>query len=330
MAASEPVSTSVATSGISRDRQLDLLRGVAVAGMFFFSVVATLSDSLPLFLAHNVQGHLLPGDFVLSLFLFCSGISLAMVSARYQSLRVWEMWRKLGVRLLQMLAVSLFVTPFSTGTVLGMDEMMLNAVLTIPALLIIIGGRWCVWLVTVFTWLAQVGLLQSHTIVESSGVYLGGYSCAVFWLPILLGGALVMGVPMREMLQQLGAWCLLCVVATLVSGWPDKMSLNVSFGVCSVILGVVLLVLFRRFSVRCEWLEYFGSKPLRMWGLMFCLLGPVRLYAEVEAKQLSLSLSPVAAVAGSVAWMGCCFLLSKWWDVLTLKQRPSPHASVGR
>lgn len=313
-----------------RDHQLDLLRGVAVAGMFFFSVVAALSDRLPLFLAHNVQGHLLPGDFVLSLFLFCSGISLAMLSTRYGSLRVWELWRKLGVRLLQMVAVSLFVTPFSTGAVFGMDEMMLNAVLTIPALLIIGAGRMYAWLAALCVWLVQGVLVGLGATSDAASVYLGGYTLAVLWLPILLGGALVCSLSVQEILQQLSTLAVLLLIAVAVCGWPDKMSLNASFGVSSVVLGVVALVVFRGCNMRCEWLEYFGSKPLRMWGLMFCLLAPVRLYAEVEAKRLSLSFSPVAAVAGSVAWMGCCFVLSKWWDSITAARRREPRASIGR
>jgi hypothetical protein len=310
-----------------RDAQLDLLRGVAVAGMFFFSCIASLSDALPIALAHNVPEQLLPGDFVLSLFLFCSGISLAMARSRCQSLSAWLVVRKFGIRICQMLLVSLFVTPFSVGAVFGMDEMMLNAVLTVPALLIIGMGRRLTWVLAVLVWIVQIVLVRSQTIAEVPVEYLGGYARAWFWLPIMLGGALVWSRSLNEIVQQLVVWVVLLAMTVLSFGWPDKMSLNVPFGVLSVTLGVALLAVFRRCNARCPWLEYFGSKPLRMWVLMFCLLGPVRLYAEVEEQQVSLSLSPVAAMVGSMTWMACCFVLSKWWDGITSRRgQQEPHA----
>jgi len=114
-----PAQGALVSGALGRDAQLDLLRGVAVAGMFFFSFVGTLSDALPMVLVHNFPGRLFIGDFVLSLFLFCSGISLAMVFRRYGTVYSLELWRKLGKRLSQMLLVSLFITPFSSRFYLG-------------------------------------------------------------------------------------------------------------------------------------------------------------------------------------------------------------------
>jgi predicted acyltransferase len=83
-------------SDYSRDRQLDMLRGIAVMGMFFYSVVGTLSRNLPPTLEHNVIGKLRLGDFVLSLFLFSSGISLALANQPLEKYR--EATRDYAVR----------------------------------------------------------------------------------------------------------------------------------------------------------------------------------------------------------------------------------------
>ncbi len=326
----------------TRDPQLDLLRGIAVAGMFFFSFVLTLSDSLPMILAHNIPGKLLPGDFVLSLFLFCSGISLAMIRSRYPRLSDLALWRRLGTRIAQMVLVSLFVTPFSVGRVLGMDEMMLNVVLTIPSLIIIGLGPRVIWVATVVVWCAYLVLARLALVPETPSQYLGGYQMAIFWLPMLLGGALVYSLAhchMQrarceghmercewEMARQLGVWLALSLGAILVSGWPDKMRVNPAFGCLSVALCIVVLGGLRQFSLRCRWLEYFGSKPLRMWGLMFCLLGPVRLYGEMELQRSVLNLSPTSAVLISISWMGCCYFISRGYDRVALaftQKRPS-------
>ncbi|MFN4894379.1 MAG: heparan-alpha-glucosaminide N-acetyltransferase domain-containing protein [Pseudomonadota bacterium] len=307
--------------GSSRDRQLDLLRGIAVAGMFFFSFVATLSDSLPTVLMHNVPDKVLIGDFVLSLFLFCSGISLAMLYDRHGSLRSLRLWRKLGTRLSQMVVVSIFVTPFSTNQILGMDEMMLNVVLTVPALVVLsVGSRW-IWMVAISIWLTHTVLLRSGVIPEVPAEYLGGYRLAVVWLPILLGGTLAHARSQSALINQLLIWGALLLVAVVFSGWPDKMRLTASFGVLSVFLGSALLFILRHFNLMSSWLEYFGSKPLRMWILMFSLLGPIRLYAEVEYKKIVLDMLPPVAVFLSLAWMICCYWLSKIIDRMQLKQR---------
>ncbi len=305
-------------SRVSRDAQLDLLRGIAVAGMFFFSFTLTLSDTLPLLLAHNVPNKLLPGDLVLSLFLFSSGISLALVCQRYQSLCNWILWRRIATRIGQMVLVSLIITPFSVRRFLGMDEMMLNAVLTAPALCIIGLGRRGIWSAVVGILAAYIVLARLELIPEPITQYLGGYKMAVFWLPILLGGALVNSASALEIRQRLRIWLALLVVTMLVSGWPNKMRLNPAFAALSVVCCGTLLGALRHFSLRCQWLEYFGSKPLRMWALMFCLLGPVRLYGELHLGRSILQFSPTTAVLISISWMGCCYCISRGWDRLKL------------
>lgn len=317
-------------SSIARDVQLDLLRGIAVAGMFFYSFTFTLSDSLPLLLSHNITDKLLPGDLVLSLFLFCSGISLALVRERHQQLRDVRFWSRLVTRIGHMVFVSIFITPFSVGRVLGMDEMMLNVVLTIPALLIIGFGSRVIWSTVVGIWILYLVLAYMSVIPEPPSQYLGGYPMALFWLPILLGGTLAYFEASRDVWLKLSIFLTLLVTAVLVDGWPNKMRVNPAFGALSVAFCLLVLATLRSCALRCKWLEYFGSKPLRMWVLLFCLLGPVRLYGETQLKRSVLQLSPTSAVLISVCWMWCSYCISRGWDRLVAKFAGDPISTRRR
>jgi hypothetical protein len=309
-----------------RDHSLDLLRGVAVAGMFFFSFVATLSDSLPLLLLHNIPGRFLPGDLVLSLFLFSSGVSLSLVRRRYASSFDRAMWLKLIGRLSRMVAVSLFITPFSVGVPFGMDEMMLNLVLTLPALFIIAFGDLISWSVIVFIWGLVAILAKSGQLIDSSTSYLGGYPLSFVWLPIILAGSLTGSQMNMSSIRRSSIWLVVFLFFCFFSGAPDKLNLTPSFGALSALVGELCLFVFRRFKLRSSWLEYFGSKPLRMWVLMFLLLGPLRLYAETKLNALQLGFGTAEAVLMGLLWMLASYGISKGID----RRRGSSASAAAR
>ena len=310
----------------SRDSSLDFLRGVAVAGMFFFSFIATLSDSLPLLLLHNIPGRFLPGDLVLSLFLFSSGVSLSLVRQRYASTFDRDMWLKLIGRIFRMVLVSLFITPFSVGVPFGMDEMMLNLVLTIPALFIIGLGELLSWSVVVFIWGFVAILARSGHLIDSSTSYLGGYPLSFVWLPIVLAGSLTGSQMYLNPIRRIAIWLVVFLFFCLFDASPDKLNLTPSFGALSALVGELCLVIFRRFKLRLPWLEYFGSRPLRMWVLMFLLLGPLRLYAETKLNASQLSFGPTEAVLMALLWMLASYGISKGMD----KRRGSSASAAAR
>jgi len=309
-----------------RDHSLDLLRGVAVAGMFFFSFVATLSDSLPLLLLHNIPGRFLPGDLVLSLFLYSSGVSLSLVRRRYASSFDRSMWLKLIGRLSRMVVVSLFITPFSVGVPFGMDEMMLNLVLTLPALFIIGFGDLISWSVIVFIWGLVAMLARSGQLIDSSTSYLGGYPLSFVWLPIILAGSLTGSQMNLSSIRRSSVWLVVFLFFYFFSGAPDKLNLTASFGALSALVGELCLLVFRRFKLRSSWLEYFGSRPLRMWVLMFLLLGPLRLYAETELNTSQLSFGTAEAVLMALLWMLASYGISKGID----RRRGSSASAAAR
>jgi len=293
-----------------------MLRGIAVMGMFFYSVVGTFSGNLPALLEHNITGKLLPGDFVLSLFLFSSGMSLSILRSRFDSLWRIPLWKSIAKRLGMMLLASAFITPFSTGTFGGMDEVMLNATLTIPTLLTATGGA-----VTVFGLFACLSLL--YYTLPALGVtaippetYLGGYQGAVFFLPVLAGGALVSPSWRKSSLRHASIWGVVSVVLWVLTGTPDKLSLTPSFMALSCFVSALTLVVLGRFSITNNWMEHCGRHSLRMWSLMFVLLAPARLYAETNLRSRQLTFTAWEAVCIAFVWMGISYALSQGWDKL--------------
>lgn len=303
----------------SRDRQLDLLRGIAVMGMFFFSLVLSMSDTLPSVLEHNVSGRLLPGDLVLSLFLFSSGVSIALLRSRYRSLWNRELWIKLAKRLGMMIVASVFITPFSVGAFLGMDEVMLNAVLTVPAVILSGMGLAANSIVMAAIAVAYEMLPTFGMQVPFSSMYLGGYYGAVFFLPVMVAGVLVCHEWRNRSLPHALAWSGIFALAWYQFGTPDKLSVTPSFIALSCCICAFLLYVLGRFHVTNSWLEYCGQHSLRMWVLMFVLLGPVRLYAEVSLHARGLSLAWWQAVVVAVGWMAISGFISRSWDRFTYR-----------
>jgi peptidoglycan/LPS O-acetylase OafA/YrhL len=298
----------------SRDRQLDLLRGIAVMGMFFFSLVLSLSNTLPSVLEHNVSGRLLPGDLVLSLFLFSSGVSIALLRSRYGNVWDRDLWRKVAKRLGVMLAASVFITPFSVGAFLGMDEVMLNAVLTVPAL-VLSGMGLAINSIVMAAIVAAYEMVTTWGMqVPFSSVYLGGYSGAIFFLPVMLAGVLVCHEWRNRSLPHALAWLGVLALAWYYFGTPDKLTVTPSFIALSCCICALLLYLLGRFHATNRCLEYCGRHSLRMWILMFVLLGPVRIYAEISLHAKELSLPWWQAVIVAVGWMGMSYFISRGWD----------------
>lgn len=303
-------------SADSRDRQLDMLRGVAVMGMFFYSLVGTFSRNLPALLEHNIAGKLLPGDFVLSLFLFSSGMSLSMLRGRYDTVWCMPLWKSVAKRLGMMLLASTFITPFSTGTFGGMDEVMLNATLTIPTLVLASSGILTVTSVCASLSLLYYALPALGVNIIPTELYLGGYRGAVFFLSVLAAGAFVSDSWRDRALVHSLTWSVVSIVLYALTGAPDKLTLTPSFMALSCFVSAFTLFALGRFSITNNWMEYCGRHSLRMWCLMFVLLAPARLYAETNLRARQLSFTAWEAVLVALAWMAVSHALSRGWDKL--------------
>lgn len=285
-------------------------------GMFFFSVVGTLSRNLPAILEHNVPGKLRLGDFVLSLFLFSSGMSLAIARSRYETLWRLPLWRSIAKRLGLMIFASAIITPFSTGTFGGMDEVMLNAALTIPTLLLASVGVATNIVVMVSIALLYYTLPHLGVAIISPDEYLGGYTSAIFFLPVLAAGTLVCSSWRARAPRHAYIWALVTVGTWVLLGPPDKLLVTPSFMALSCLVGTLTLYSLGRFSIGNTWMEYCGRHSLRMWCLMFVLIAPLRFYAQTKLHARQLAFEPWAAVAIAFLWMGASYAFSRGWDYL--------------
>ena len=116
-----------------RNHTLDVLRGFAILGMVFFTVILQLGKDLPDFLTHNVRGQAHIGDFVFPLFLFASGMSVAYFINKRKSKTKTEFLLDVIERAGKLIGISFLLSIFSTGSILGVDEIMISAIMFVFA-----------------------------------------------------------------------------------------------------------------------------------------------------------------------------------------------------
>src|SRR3989339_62901 len=101
--------------------------------MLFFTLIQILSNNLPEVLRHNVAGMFHFGDFVLTMFVFASGMSVVFfIEKRKENLTglvldSMERFAKLFI-------VGILLSLFSTGEWFGMDPIMLMGLLFLISL----------------------------------------------------------------------------------------------------------------------------------------------------------------------------------------------------
>jgi hypothetical protein len=215
-----------------------------------------------------------------------------------------------------MLIASVFITPFSTGTFGGMDEVMLNATLTIPTLFMASAGpranvAMIVSIALLYYALPLIGVFEMPPVE-----YLGGYRGAIFFLPVLIAGALVCHSWRERALRHTYLWALATVGTWTLVDAPDKMLITPSFMALSCCVSALILYTLGRFTICNSWMEYCGRHSLRMWCLMFVLIGPARLYAETELHARQLTLGSGEAVIIATLWMTMSYAISRGWDKL--------------
>lgn len=287
--------------------EIDVTRGIAIVFMVFFSLNGILSPQLPEVLSHNHREHLHLGDFVLPLFVFTSGMSLEVFAARWRArgARVGELLRKLVL----LLAVGTLLSPFTSLRLFGMDEIMLNAVLFVPVVLLAGMSQGWLLVATVAPLLIYPVLSELGALPDFSAAYLGGYPAAPFYLPVMALGALAVR---RRDAQR--AFALLLLAVALVSCFliaPRKLEVTPSFMLLAAALSLVLVSVCRNF--RSPALEYLGRNPLRYWVLLFVVFViPIRLFTpNSEGPQLHWIPGNILAVAA----LAVLYLASRGLDV---------------
>lgn len=281
--------------------------------MVFFTLILRLSDSLPELIIHNVRESIHIGDFVLPMFLFASGISLVFFIKKRKDLesRILDIVGRFG----KFVMISLFISSFSAGELFGMDELMLSAVLFLPVVLLIrfsdkILAGIGIGIFALYFVLQSAMLLPDFTLH-----YLGGYSAAIFYLPVMLGGAIV-GKNLDK-LKEIFVISILISIVLLAIIPPYKMSVSPSFMALSISVSLLIFILVQKTGN--DALEYLGKKPIRYWILMFAvLIVPLDFYA-LSIGEDRVSLWWFDGVLASLMAMVLLFVVSKGIDLLKSK-----------
>ncbi|HSB46667.1 MAG TPA: heparan-alpha-glucosaminide N-acetyltransferase domain-containing protein [Candidatus Bilamarchaeum sp.] len=296
-----------------RVRGIDVFRGFSILLMVFFTLILGLSSSLPDALSHNKEFSLHIGDFVLPMFLFASGMSLVFFREKIAHLNAVQRLFFVAERFCRIAAVWFFLSPFTSGEVFGMDELMLSAVLFIPAYVLAGFGDMVLAGASAACFAGYFILAGSGALPNFSAHYLGGFEGAAFYLPVMLGG--VLAGRRLELLPQLLAASGIAAVALLLLSAPYKLSLTPSFMALSVFVSIAAYMTLER--QRSGKLEFLGRDPLRYWVLMVVLVFvPLKVYAYYAGILLPLGMDWPVAILAAASVMAGLFLISLGLDRL--------------
>ncbi|MEA3459021.1 MAG: hypothetical protein U9R21_10145 [Candidatus Thermoplasmatota archaeon] len=282
-----------------RHRSIDAFRGLAILGMVFFTVTLRLSSDLPDSLRHNVWGFVHLGDFVLPMFLFASGLSLAYFLREREKEERKVFLIDVIKRFAKLAFVGVSLSFFSAYGFLEMDEVMLCALLFI-ACVALSRFDWKVVLgIIFFINLSYIFLMQLNQVDIFIGHYLGGYPATLYYLPVMLTGLTIGKGIISEKL-----WCeknkifvvmiFIFFILFLIFIPINKMTASPPFIMLSILFSLMVFAVIE--VVLCNMgatskLENMGRKPLRYWVTMYIVfIIPLWLYVEFSRQTLPLQI----------------------------------------
>ncbi|MFH0885423.1 MAG: heparan-alpha-glucosaminide N-acetyltransferase domain-containing protein [Candidatus Micrarchaeota archaeon] len=308
-----------------RVRAIDAFRGTAIVLMVFFSLAFNLSAELPDFLKHNQPNEISPGDFVLPMFLFASGMSLVFFVKKREKAGTAGYLMDIIGRSGKLAIIWIFLSPFSSGTMFGMDELALSLILSVVSLLLIDLPDYWIAAAALAPAAAYLALGYAGVLPDFPSYYLGGFAAAPFYLPVMLAG-IIAGKSLN------GVWKI--AVAALIIGLvltffvpPYKSGVSPSFIALSIAVSAFAYMVIERLGLHA--LEYPGKKPLEFWILMYVLLIiPLVFYAIATKSGLPLDMPWPAALGISVVCIPILIAASKALGYIAA--RILPHPSVLR
>ncbi|MEW6722311.1 MAG: heparan-alpha-glucosaminide N-acetyltransferase domain-containing protein [Candidatus Micrarchaeota archaeon] len=294
-----------------RVAEIDRFRGFTIVAMVFFSLISILSRTLPDVLAHNAEKSLHIGDFVFPMFLFASGMSLVFFHRRREGKKAGGYALDVAERTGKLAIIWFFLSPVSSGEFLGMDEVLLSAILFVISLILLRFGWAGLAAGAALPALAYAALAAIGGLPDFSLGYLGGYQAILFWLPVMIGG--VMAGIMLERLERFLLASLVAAALLLLVFPPYKMELSPSFMALSVSFAASVFIILRK--TQSGVLEYIGKAPIRYWVLMFLMfIVPTGFYAISRKLDVPLPLGWVEAVVLSSGACIAIFAASKALD----------------
>ena len=308
---------------MNRDHTIDAYRGFAIIGMVFFTATLRLSRELPEPLRHNVWGSLHLGDFILPMFLFASGLSLAYFlhkkEREEQNVFLQDVLGRFG----KLILVGVLLSFFSAYGFLEMDEVILSAILFIVCVAfskfdwkIILG-------IIFFINISYILIIQLGWVSIFIGHYLGGYPAALYYLPVML-----IGLMLGKGIISKGLWCqrniltILLIFVFFIIFWGfipiNKMTASPSFVMLSILFSFMVFAVLEKIVTKItsfKELEYLGRKPLRYWILMYIIfIIPLWFYIEYTGQVLPLSLPWFIGLALSLVLMLLFWVISHMID----------------
>ena len=267
--------------------------------MVFFTVTFRLSSDLPDVLRHNVWGSLHMGDFILPMFLFASGVSLAYFLQKRKEKNQRQFIQDTAKRFVKLVFVGFVLSYFSSYRFFAMDEVVLCALLFLCCVFLYrLDWRIILGIIFVinFSYLPLLSLTGEGIFI---GNYLGGYPAAVYYLPIMLTGLLIGKGILSE-----GLWCKKnTIILGVISSYfilfsifikIHKLIASPSFMMLAILVSFMIFAavewLFTSFGSIKE-IEYIGRKPLRYWISMYLVfIIPVWFYTEFTGESLPLQI----------------------------------------
>jgi len=304
---------------MDRDHTIDAFRGFSIIGMVFFTVTLRLSSDLPEPLRHNVWGSLHLGDFVLPMFLFASGLSLAYFlhkkEREEQNVFLQDVLGRFG----KLTLVGILLSFFSAYGFLEMDEVMLSAILFIVCVAFSKFDWKIVLGIIFFINISYIVIFQLGWINIFIGHYLGGYPAALYYLPVMLIGLII-----GKGIISKGLWCerniltILLIFVFFIIFWGfipiNKMTASPSFIMLSILFSFLIFAVMGKIVTNItsfRELEYLGRKPLRYWILMYIIfIIPLWFYIEYTGRVLPLYLPWFIGVALSLGLMMLFWIIS--------------------
>jgi len=311
---------------MDRDHSIDAFRGLAILGMVFFTVTLRLSSNLPEILRHNVWGTVHFGDFILPMFLFASGLSLAYYLQKREKEKKFIL-RSVVLRFGKLVLIGVALSIFSAYGFLEMDEVMLSAILFIVCVgLSKLNWKIIMGIIFVIN-LSYIALIQLDMISIFIGHYLGGYPAALYYLPVMLTG-LVIG---KGIISK-GFWCninktvfwttFIFFLLFLIYIPLNKMTVTPSFIMLSILFSYIIFAATYTIvanKIHLKRLEYLGQKPIRYWLMMYLFfLIPLWFYVKFFKQNFPFNLQWYLAVMLSLVIIIILYAISRVIDYITI------------
>ena len=312
---------------MNRDHSIDSFRGIAIIGMVFFTVTLRLSSDLPEILRHNVWGSVHLGDFILPMFLFASGLSLAYYLKKRENEKKNVFLQSILLRFGKLALVGISLSIFSAYGFFEMDEVMLSALLFIACLLLS-KLNWKILIGIIFVInLSYIFLIHFDMTSIFVGHYLGGYPAALYYLPVMLTGFVIgKGIISGGFWSKSNKITITIIffffLFFLIFTPLNKLTATPSFIMLSVLFSFfIFLILEWIISIfhSLKRLEFIGRKPLRYWLMMYIIfLIPLWFYVDLTEQIFPLNIDWYIGIIISFGLLILFYLLAYIFEYKTI------------